>query len=358
MEIFMTGANGFVGLNIAAALLKRQHGVTAYVREGSDTTHLERLGGVRIVRGSLDHPRAVETAMCGAQAVIHTAGNTSCNRRDLPALLEANVRATQHIVDAAVVNGVSRIVYTSTTSTIGSTGQAARPADEDTPLAGFRARSPYARTKQQAEQIVRAGMERGVECIILNPAEVIGPFDHSLQWGRMVLAVYHDQVPFVPPGGGSFCSATEVGRAHVTALTRGRSGERYILGGENASYATFLETIAQVLGRSCRLPRTPYAWLYTKALLQDRLPAVASVLVPGKPAVEPYRMRVFAGTHYFDSSKAQRELGYGCPTLRQMLRECAGWYRRHGYFGTPAQQPLSTPQPTPHEARPAWIQER
>jgi dihydroflavonol-4-reductase len=328
--MFMTGANGFVGLNIVGALVAAGHRVTAYVRAGAKTSFLEPFG-VQIVRGSLNDLAAVTAAMRGAQAVIHTAGNTSCNKRDMPALIAANVDGTKSVVGAAIANGVSRIVYTSTTSTIGATSGAGQPAVETTPLRGFRARSPYAITKRQAEELVLSATRSGVECVILNPAEVIGPYDHNLQWGRMVLAVYHDHVPFIPPGGGTFCSAIEVGRAHVSALTRGRSGERYILGGENVSYATFIETAVSVLGKPCRMPRTNYAWLYAKALLQEKLPDV----VPGKPIAEPYRMRVFAGTYYFDSAKAVRELGYACPPLQQMLRECADWYRRNGYFGTP-----------------------
>jgi dihydroflavonol-4-reductase len=348
MDVFMTGANGFVGLNIVSALVAAGHRVTAYVRTGSNTSFLEPFG-VRIVRGSLDDAAALTAAMRGAEAVIHTAGNTSCNRRDLPALLAANVHGTRNVVDAAVATGVSRIVYTSTTSTIGATAGADRPSDESTPLRGFRARSPYAITKQRAEEIILSARPRGVQAIILNLAEVIGPYDYTLQWGRMVLAVQHDQVPFVPPGGGSFCAATEVGRAHVSALTRGRSGERYILGGADASYASFIDAAAQVLGKSCRLPRTNYTWLYAKALLQDKLPA----LVPGQPIVEPYRMRVFGGTYRFDSAKAVRELGYECAPLTQMLRECAHWYRRNGYFGAP--DPIDI---TPvKEERATWIPE-
>jgi len=331
MDVFMTGANGFVGLNVTSALVAAGHRVTAYVRARSNTSFLEPLGA-RIVRGSLEDAAAVTEAMRGAQAVIHTAGNTSCSWRDLPALTAANVTGTRNVVDAAVASGVPRLVYTSTTSTIGATSGASRPADETTPLRGFRARSPYAITKRRAEEIVLSAAARGVECVILNPAEVIGPCDYNMQWGRMVLAVFHDQVPFVPPGGGSFCAATEVGRAHVSALTRGRSGERYILGGEDASYARFIDTIVQVLGKPCRLPSSSYRWLYVKALLQEKLPSV----VPGKPVVEPYRMRVFSGTYYFDSSKAVRELGYTCPPLVQMLQECADWYGRNGYFGAQA----------------------
>src|SRR5437763_17135456 len=119
MNVFMTGANGFVGLNVFSALVAAGHRVTACVRGSSNTTHLEPFG-VRIVRGSLADLPFVVDAMHGADAVIHTAGNTSCNRRDLPALVAANVDATRNVVDAAIANRVRRLVYTSTTSTIGA----------------------------------------------------------------------------------------------------------------------------------------------------------------------------------------------------------------------------------------------
>ena len=75
--------------------------------------------------------------------------------------------------------------------------------------------------------------------------------------------------------------------------------------------------------------------------------------MPGKPVVEPYRMRVFGNVYYFDSSKAVRELGYSCAPLTRMLHECANWYRRHGYFGPPD---LTEDSPLQHE-RDTWIPE-
>ena len=322
----MTGANGFVGLNIVAALKEAGHRVTAFVRPNSKVTYLEPFD-VSIVRGDLGNLSQVTRAMQGAEAVIHTAGNTSCYMRDLPVLKEVNVIGTQNIVAAAVANKVKRIVYTSTTSTIGaSDGQ--HPANEATPLTGFRARSPYGMTKCLAEKAVLSARARGVECVILNPAEVVGAYDHSMQWGRMVLAVNFNQVPFVPPGGGSFCSAAAVGRAHVSALTRGKSGERYILGGENVSFAHFLNLAAQVLGKTFDVPGTRYRWIYLKALLQEKL----APLVPGKPIVEPYRIRVFGGVYYFDSSKAQQALAYRSDPLEQMLLDCTDWYQRHSFM--------------------------
>jgi len=329
MTVFMTGANGFVGLNVVNALVKAGHKVIAFVRPSSNISYLEPFG-VDIVRGELSDLEAVKAAMRGAQAVIHTAGNTSCEKRDWPLLEEVNVRGTRNVVEAAIANGVSRIVYTSTTSTIGAMEGENNSSSEDAPLEGFRAKNPYGVSKQIAEKIVLDAQKHGVECIILNPAEVLGAFDYSMQWGRMVMAVHHNQVPFIPPGGGSFCCAAEVGRAHANALTQGRSGERYILGGDNVRYEHFLKIIAKTLGKAFDAPKVNYGWLYFKSVLQEKFPS----LFPGKPVVESYRMRVFGGTYYFGSAKAERELSYKTVPVEQMVSNCVQWYQHHGFISS------------------------
>jgi dihydroflavonol-4-reductase len=328
MQVFVTGGNGFVGLNIVSALVSCGHRVTAIVRPGSNVKYLEPLGA-QIVRGGLDDADAVAEAMRGAQAVIHTAGNTSCKWSDLPALEAANVHGTRNVVDAALRNGVRRLVYTSTTSTVGAYDDESRVADESVPLSGYRARSPYASTKLQAERIVFQANARGLETIVLNPAEVVGAYDHNMQWGRLLIAAHHDQLPFSPPGGATYCSAADVGRAHVSALSLGTPGERYLLGGENIRIARFLNVIGEVLGKPLRIPKTNYRWLRLKTALQERrIP-----FLPGQPAVEAYRMRVMGCTYYFDSSKAERELGYRSAPIEAMVRDSADWYRRNGFFG-------------------------
>lgn len=326
MNVFMTGANGFVGLNIVAALRAAGHEVTAYVRPESNVKYLQPFD-VTLARGELGDLDRLREAMKSAEAVIHTAGNTSCFARDLPKLEAVNVQGTRNVVGAAIANGVRRIVFTSTTSTIGAVN-GDEPASEAMPLTGFRARSPYAVTKTLAEQVVLGAQAKGMECVILNPAEVVGAFDHTMQWGRIVLAVHYNKVPFLPPGGGTFCSAADVGRAHVSALDRGKSGERYILGGINARFSRFLEVTSQVLGKTFEAPRTRYSMLYARAFLHEKL----APLLRGMPPVEPYRMRVFGGTYYFDSSKATEALAYVSAPLEQMVRDCSDWYRSHQFI--------------------------
>ena len=327
MRVLVTGPNGFVGLNIVEALTSDGHEVLAYVRPTSNVTYLERFEP-HLISGELsDYDRLVD-ALADADAIIHSAGNTSSYEKDLPVLRAVNVEGTRTVVRAAVSAGVRRLVYTSTTSTIGADSDANRRWAEGEELRGFRATNPYGRTKLEAEHIVLGAREDGLEPVILNPAEVVGAWDHTRQWGTMVLAVCGDQVPFLPPGSASFCYAAAVGRAHVRALTAGRPGERYILAGTDSRFTDFIDCIAEVTGSSYSVDERPYEWHYERALEQERRYPIDGTL----PLVDPYRMRVFAGHYLFDCSKAERELDFEVLPLETMVREAYEWYRTNGFL--------------------------
>lgn len=325
--VFLTGANGFVGLNIAEQLIESGYDVRAYVRPDSNITYLEPMA-VSVYRGELHDFEAMNSAMAGCDYVIHTAGNTSCYQADMPELERTNVEGTRAVVASALHHGVKRLVFTSTTSTIGARNSRGFQAGESEPLTGFRAGSPYAQTKIAAETIVRSAADQGLENVILNLAEVVGGYDHNLQWGRMVLAVAHDQVPFIPPGGGSFCSARNAAHAHVNALTAGRSGENYIIGGVDTDFSTFIAGISELMGQGFTAPAKQYLWLLLNARLYEKLPGVFK----NKPMVDPYRMRVFGGHYFFNSDKARQELGYEVASLDSMLTDAISWYRENGFI--------------------------
>ncbi|MFL5367679.1 MAG: NAD-dependent epimerase/dehydratase family protein [Myxococcales bacterium] len=324
MLVAVTGANGFVGLNVVQGLLDAGHAVRAVVRPSSDVRYLARLGA-RILRTDFDDERGLDRAFWGVEGVVHCAGATSCDQRDLSRLVATNVEGTRAVVRAALRCEAARFVYTSTTATIGARHRGC-PSNEYSPLQGFRARSAYARTKAAAERIVLEATREGLAPIVLNVAEVIGPWDHTLQWGRTVLAVCHDHVPFVAPGAATFCSAVEVGRAHAAALERGTIGARYILGGADASYRELVDTIAAVAGLRPCLPRGSYALRRARA----RLAVACRRFGAPQPLVDPYRMRLFAGDYRFDSARAVRDLGYRPASLVEMVRSAWAWYRAEG----------------------------
>jgi dihydroflavonol-4-reductase len=324
MKVFITGGNGFLGLNIVRALIEAGHEVTALTRANSNTTYLDQFS-VQTVVGDLTDQQWLTKTLTGMDAVIHTAGITGCKKSEFPMLVQVNSDSTRNICEASLAANIQRFVFTSTTSTLGA-GNNHAVADENSPLRGFRAKNPYGISKQIAERHVIDATNKGLNTIILNPAEVIGEFDYNLQWGRIILAVAFNQLPFVPPGGASFCHAAEVGRAHVSALTMGGTGEKYILGGVNASIQSYIETIESLLGTRADRPGGSYWMKYWRAWLHENFP----LLVREPPAVEAYRMRVFGGDYYFSSASAVKKLDYRELTLEQMVNDAIQWYQSVG----------------------------
>lgn len=339
MRILLTGATGFVGLNIVEALVQAGHDIVSYQRPNARRRYLDLLSP-HVVEGELDDVTRLCTAMEGVDAVIHAAGVTSCLQKDWPALHHCNVQGTKSVLNAARRQCVKRLVFTSTTSTIGSTGLADQVADEDTPLSGWRAASPYARSKLEAERILLSQTQ--VPVIILNLAEVIGAWDHTLQWGRVVLAVARNSLPFLPPGSATYCSARDAAHAHLRALTHGHPGQRYIIGNENMSISTFVSMIAQRVGGSADpVSRLPWQWQRLGSVL-TQWANDHHIRGIGPPAIDPHRMRVFGTHHLFSDKKAQQELGYHHQTVAHAVDEAFQWYRLNGYLDM---RPSGTPLP-------------
>ena len=348
MKVLITGGNGFVGLNIVEALLAEGHQVSALVRPGSQTHFLDQLsessnsGLLKKVEGQLTDAALLRETMQDVDAVIHTAGITSSDKNDRDKLWHTNVVCTQNICDAMLEAGVKRLVYTSTTSTIGARNSAIEQANEETPLTGFRRNNPYGRSKTEAENLILRAMEKGLDPIILNPAEVVGRYDYNFQWGRIVLAVFHNALPFMPPGGGSFCHSQAVGQAHVNALTMGRPGQRYILAGADTDYRKYIDTISQMLEKPVDIPTNHYWFMFFNAMLYENVYKGGYLKfrekLLGKPVVEPkpapaaeaYRMRVFAGHYYFSSKKAEQDLNYRPTSIADMIQDSIDWYSNVG----------------------------
>src|SRR5262249_11228670 len=103
-------------------------------------------------------------------------------------------------------------------------------------------------SKTLAEDEVRAGIARGLDASIMNPTHVIGRYDKN-NWARLILLAAEGKLRGIPPGGGSFCHGTEVARAHISAVTRARTGENYLLGGADASFPEVVALVSELIGR-------------------------------------------------------------------------------------------------------------
>ena len=319
---FVTGATGFVGLNLVEALLERGWRVVAMHRRGSDLTYLRRLAAER-VEGDVVHASSVRRAMPEkVDVVFHVAGDTSLWSGHDALQDRINVEGTRHVVDAALATGARRFVHTSTISAYGL--QPGR-IDERSPQRGNVSPINYQRSKYRAEREVRAGLARGLDAVILNPAGILGRYD-TRSYARLFRLVAEGRLPGVPGGARSFCDAREVARAHVAAAERGRTGENYLLGGTDAALLELVREIGAALGRPVPTRPTPTGVL--RAL--GALGAVRGALTRRMPELTPEIVRLATTTTFCDCSKAMRELGLRAVPLRDMVADCAAWMAGEG----------------------------
>ena len=326
MKVLVTGASGFIGLNIMEALKNSAHEGFALVRSTSRTDFLKNLcDDKHILTGDILDSASLMQHTRGMDAVIHCAGATSGHKWDRESVFKINVTGTENVVQAALQNKVKRLVYTSTTSTIGTTHDTKR-ADESVVLNGFRKKSQYGQSKTAAEKIVTGAGKSNLEVIILNPAEVLGKFDYHFGWGVAIIWLCQGQLPFFPTGGASFCHAAEVGRAHVNALERGRSGERYILAGTDIKLPVFFDTICRLIDK--KLPQADYIKSnYWTLNMFFGLQRFIYPFTKKKPAIDKNRLKMFYSDIYFDSAKAERELDFKTRPVEEMIKASYDWYK-------------------------------
>jgi dihydroflavonol-4-reductase len=325
----LTGATGFVGSAIARALVAAGYPVRALVRAGGVRNNLAGVG-LETFDGDICDAAALARAMAGVRYVVHAAADYRLWARDPAALVRTNVEGTRLVMQAALRAGAERVVHTSSVATLATrpTGDA---ADETTPLDERAAIGAYKRSKVAAERVVEAMVAHdGLPAVIVNPSTPLGPRDiKPTPTGRIIVEAARGRVPAYVDTGMNLVHVDDVAYGHVAALTRGRIGERYILGGDNVSLVTMLTEIAQCAGGRAprwKLPRGP---LYPLAAVAETFARVTS----REPFLTRDGLRMSEHRMFFTSAKASRELGYRARPHAEGLRDAIGWFRDAGYLG-------------------------
>lgn len=328
MRVLVLGATGFIGGQIARALVERGYAVRALRRPGSALRVLDGLP-VELATGDLRDRNSLLAAMRGVEAVVHTAGyyppNSLAPRRALR-LAVAGMRA---VLESARAAGVERVVYTSSLSTIGRAGAGRALADErDFYLPGSAA-DPYFEAKWAMEAEAYRAVAAGQDVVVLCPTVVFGPGDVKPTTGTIILALARGLMPAYVEGQVNVVDVRDLAQAHVAALERGRSGQRYLLGGHNTTVGATIQVAAEILGVPPPRLRLPAR----AALLAGKLGEAALLALPNRPllplseAIEMIRH----GQHY-DCGKAQRELGLTARPITETLRDSIEWFRQYGYL--------------------------
>jgi NAD+-dependent farnesol dehydrogenase len=308
VRVLVTGGTGYLGGAVVRALHRAAHDVVLFGRHVAAPTSDSATPATTPVVGDIRDTAAVTAAARGCDAILHMAALVAIWRRRRQDFDDVNVGGLQHVIDAANACGIGRVVYTSSFLALPPAGLDHAPAWND-----------YQRTKADADALASAAVERGAPIVRLYPGVIYGP--GALTDGNLLGRQIADHLVGRLPGivGAeriwSFAYVDDVAAAHVAALTQGRIGGRYQVGGENAPQMRAYDVVRTLTGRT--LPRRLPGWLVAAGAAVEHLRAVVT---GGTPLVTPGTLEILRHDWPLDSGRAQEELGYRITPLEKGIR--------------------------------------
>ncbi len=322
MNIFISGATGYIGSRLAVALALEGHLVHALYRSENKTRGLQH-PNIRLFKGDILEKESLEKAMENCSQVYHVAAFANIWEKDNSIIYRLNIEGTMNVIQSAIKSKAGRIVCTSTAGVMGPSDN--DPLDETSPPPSFYFLD-YERSKAILENILKTISLTGPDIIIVNPTRVYGPglLSESNGVTRMIDSYILGKWHFIPGNGkskGNYVYIDDVVRGHILAMDKGRNGERYLLGGENVSYNDFFQSLKELTGKKYFLLKLPLFIM----LFFARMVMIKTYIFGTKPLITPALVRKFNYNFNISSSKAISELGYAPVKLREGLRKTIEW---------------------------------
>jgi len=327
MLVFVTGATGFLGSHVARVLAEQGADLRLLVRSTSNLKNLEGLKADTAI-GDLRDQASIEKAMAGCDAVFHVAADYRLWLRDPDEMYRSNVEGTRAILDAARKNAVRAVVYTSSVATMGFTGNE-HPADEDSPVALADMIGHYKRSKFMAEEMALKAGRSGMRVVTVNPTTPVGELDvKPTPTGRIVVDFLKGKFPAYVETGLNLVDVRECALGHVAGFEKGRSGERYILGGENLTLKQILDKLGAIAGVPSPKIKLPYFVAYLAGAVDQ---TISGRLLGREPRATIETVRMGKKKMWASSRKAERELGWKTVPVEGALRRAVEWFQANGY---------------------------
>ena len=242
---FVTGGTGFIGLNLVEYLTQTGWEVVALHRPNSRLTYLQKYP-VRLVEGAIEDAQSLNRALPeNVDAVFHVAGDVSLWSGHRERQWRTNVEGTRNMVAAALAERSKKFVHTSTTSVY---GMQTETFDETAPKLGKDSLN-YQRSKAAAEEEVAHGNRSRIGRRAAEPSQCHWPLRVGARRSEFIRLAANRQLFRIPPGRACYADVDAVVRAHVAAVEKGRTGENYLLGGAEASYAEIVQMVGRLLGQ-------------------------------------------------------------------------------------------------------------
>ncbi|HEY8271471.1 MAG TPA: NAD-dependent epimerase/dehydratase family protein [Pseudobdellovibrionaceae bacterium] len=329
MKVLVTGANGFLGSWLTQALVKQGHEVFALVRAQSNLSELKDVA-CNYVYGDITDLESLYKSFAGIDTVFHLAGLIAYKRSDRAKMEKINVFGTENVIDACLTKKVRKLVFVSSVVAVGAGFTPEEVLHEESPYNIEHLNLGYFETKRAAEKLViNAYKNKHLDCVIVNPSTIYGKGDAKKGSRTTQVKVAQGRFNFYTSGGVSIVAVEDVVAAIITAWNKGRSGERYILSGENITIKDLFTIIAEEAGVRPPQHKMPTWMIFALGHLGDFLESLGI-----KGALSTENARTATLYHWFDNSKAKKELNFNPHTAREAIRNSVSWMKENGLLSS------------------------
>ena len=326
MKTFVTGSTGFIGAGITRELLKDGREVRVLVRSGSDTSNLSGLD-VELWKGDVLDQESLRQGLKGCDVLYHAAADYRLWTRTPDEMYRINVGGTEAILEAALENGLSKVVYTSSVGTLGNPGDGT-PGNEETPVTLADMVGPYKKSKYLAERAAEKYISKGLPLVVVNPSTPVGPRDiKPTPTGKIIVDFLKRKMPAYLDTGLNIIAVDDCARGHVLAEQKGCIGRKYILGNTNLTLQNIFRLLEEITGLQAPRVRLPYLPILMAAYVNEGL----SRITGREPLIPLAGVQMASKFMYFDPSRSVKELGLPQTSVKDALARAVEWFRNKGY---------------------------
>ena len=323
----VTGGAGHLGNVLVRELVSRGEKVRVLILPGEDTTSLAGLDVECVVGNVLDRDSLLR-AMRDVDVVFHMASLVSITEDKLNMLEAVNVDGTRNVIEIARQQHIKKLIYTSSIHALerpplGVTINEHLHFDPENPAGA------YDRTKAKASLLVENAARDGMDCRIVCPTGVVGPYDyrHS-EMGELILSWMQKRVNFMVKGSFDFVDVRDVARGHILARDHGKTGETYILGGEKIELTLLHKLVQKVTNRDVPLITFPLPIVKIVVPIAEFYYKITKK----KPRLTRYSLETVFSNSNISYDKANTELGYKPRTLMQSVADTVNWWMENLRF--------------------------
>lgn len=322
MKILITGGTGFIGTRLAKVLANRGELVNVLCRSSADTSFLLH-PNIRIIEGDILDRVSLDKAIEECDRVYHLAAYAKNWAKTLETFLNINVGGLKNVLEAAKNHSVKKIVFTSSALTLGPSNGV--PVSESIHRKSD-CFTDYEFSKIKAERLVQEYVQQGLSIVIVNPTRVFGPglLNEGNSVTKMIDLYLRGKWRLVLGNGsavGNYVFVDDVVRGHIGAMEYGRTGERYILGGENLSFNKFFEYVSELGQRTHRMIHIPRPLAMVFATTEK----LRAEWFNHYPLITPGWVKIFINDWACSTEKAEKEIHYRITPFRDALRQTIEW---------------------------------